>query len=78
MDIRDSNNYSINEDEAGDESISVGDWTWKEERMWTTDRARRIMFLGFGAEDLELKWGSAGCKRKKTEAYEGPRLAARL
>ncbi|KAF5487470.1 hypothetical protein CGCS363_v013910 [Colletotrichum siamense] len=177
MDIGDGNNHSTNEDEAGDESTSVGDWTWKEERTWTTDRARRIMqrtsmrllgcqvnasmwrhiaigianrylnesfgrpggdddgvgseegtdgvedspwdlqaghstrmagmiyarelmqfgsglaarqqqfrrvsrqwhrFLGFGAEDSESKWGSAGCKRKKTEAYEGPRLAARL
>ncbi|KAF5483098.1 hypothetical protein CGCA056_v015151 [Colletotrichum aenigma] len=177
MDIGDGNNHSANADEAGDESTSVGDWTWKEERTWTTDRARRIMqrtsmrllgcqvnvsmwrhiaigianrylnesfgrpggddagvgseegtdevedspwdlqaghstriagmiyarelmqfgsglaarqqqfrrvsrqwhrFLGFGAEDSESKWGPAGCKRKKTEAYEGPRLAARL
>ncbi|KAF4921051.1 ATP-dependent DNA helicase Q-like 3 [Colletotrichum fructicola] len=82
MDIGDGNNHITNADEAGDESTSVGDWTWKDERTWTTDRARRIMqwhrFLGFGAKDSESKWGSAGCKRKKTEAYEGPRMEARL
>ncbi|KAK7433632.1 hypothetical protein CaCOL14_013366 [Colletotrichum acutatum] len=171
-------NHSTSTDEAGDESAHVGDWTWRDERTWTTDRARRIMqrsstrllgcqinvstwrhiaigianrylnesfgrpggdddggpgpgegtdeledspwdlqaghstrlagmiyarelmqfgsglaarqqqfrrisrqwhrFLGFGAEDSGPTRGGAGRRRRRTEAYEGPRLEARL
>ncbi|KXH69608.1 hypothetical protein CSAL01_12759 [Colletotrichum salicis] len=131
MDSRDGNNHSTNTDEAGDESAYVGAWTWKDERTWTTGRARRIMqrtsmrllgcqvnvsmwryiaigianrYLnesfgrpdrdddglgsgkgtdkledspGLAARQQQFRRGSAG-GRKKTEAYEGPRLEARL